>query len=36
MPICLIQTNLPSVPDDFSVGFSKMIAETLNKPEAVY
>lgn len=33
MPICLIQTNLSSVPDDFHIGFSKLIAETLNKPE---
>jgi len=36
MPICLIQTNLSSVPDDFHIGFSKLIAETLNKPEEVY
>lgn len=33
MPICLIQTNLPSVPDGLQVAFSKVIAETLNKPE---
>ena len=36
MPICSIQTNLPSVPDGLHVAFSKIVAETLNKPEEVY
>jgi len=35
MPICLIQTNLPSVPADFHVALSKVVAETLSKPEEV-
>ena len=37
MPICLIQTNLPTIdlPDDLHVAFSKLIAETLIKPEEV-
>lgn len=36
-PICNVQTNLidAQVPKDFLAGFSKVIADSLKKPEAV-
>jgi len=32
MPLCVIETNLPTVPDNLSVEFCKTVAAALNKP----
>jgi hypothetical protein len=33
MPLCKIETNLPTVPSDLAVHFSKAVAQALSKPE---
>lgn len=35
MPSCVIDTNIKDLPDNFLKNLSKIIAETLGKPEMV-